>query len=201
MPDPTPVLSQERLYQLECEYMAGDFKSVSELARKYGIKENTLCVRAKREGWEEKRNQLLQKNSKKITEAIQNEANLWVNRVKERSLKDWKIIDKSIDELVGIQEDANGNVTLINGADPGAMRSYIQARKLLDDMARRCLGLQDAPKSLDLTSKGQSLGESLLSAISKIRANGGQSKISSEDVDRILEAEIIDDSDSQKPPL
>lgn len=183
MPDPTPTLTREELLKVEYDYLTGNYKSIAELARKYKVKEVTLYARIKREQWDLKRESIVKESDKKIEKGVINEAELWLKRVKERSLKDWSIIDQSIDGLV----QSTG------GVEPADLRNYIAARKLLDDMHRRALGLLDAPQSLDITSKGQSLGESLLSAIAKLRQDQSVPKITSEEVDQIIEAEIIDE--------
>lgn len=180
MPDPTPVLSQEELQKVRYQYETGNFRSVSELARQYGVKPCTLHARIKTEGWDKKRDQILQKTSLKMEKEAVNEVDSWLKRVKERTLKDWEIIDRSIDNIG-------------SEIDPETLLPFIRGRKLLDDMHRRAQGIADPTHNVDITSKGQSLGESLVSAIAKVRESESGLKITSQDVDRIIEAEIIED--------
>lgn len=183
MADGTPKTPKEVLQQVKYEYQAGTYKSVAELAERYGINQFSLHSRIKREKWDEKKEQILAIAEKNIEKAVLSEANEWINRVKTRSLKDWQIIDSSID----------GMVAAAGGVEPSDLRSYIQARKVLDDMSRRALGLADPSQNVDITSKGQSIGESLISAIAKLRETEDRPRLTEEDKRRILEAEIIDE--------
>lgn len=197
MPDGTPIKSREELLRIKYDYQSNNYKSVSELARRYGMKECTLHARIKHEGWDEEKEEWLKKASKRIEKTVVDEAGEWVQMVKSRAKKDWKVIDKSIDDLVGLQEDSHGNITIVNGADPGAMRSYAQARKCLDDMARRCLGLADAPQSVDLKSGGVSIGQSIVDAIQRLRNDPERPSLTDNDKnkirEKIREAEIINE--------
>lgn len=197
MPDGTPIKSREELLRIKYDYQTNNYKSISELARRYGMKEGTLSARIRHEKWSEEKEAWLNKASQSIAETVVSEAEEWVQMVKARAKKDWKVIDKSIDELVGLQEDAQGNIIMINGADPGAMKAYSQARKLLDDMARRCLGLADAPQSVDLKSGGVSIGQSIVDAIQRLRNDPERQQLTENDKnkirEKIREAEIIED--------
>lgn len=169
--------------QVRIDYHLGNWKSLEELANRYTINPNTLRRKVINNEWNLEREKLQSTLLTKVEVLKESEVEEWIKIVKERSKKDWEIIDSSIDGMV----DAAG------GIEPSDLRSYIQARKVLDDMARRALGLADPTHAIDITSKGQSLGESLLSAISKLRESPDKPKLSEEDKQRILEAEIIDD--------
>lgn len=175
-----PKTDVEVLLKVKCEYQAGSYKSVSELASRYGIPIKNLHSRIKREGWDIEKEELQRKVANSLEKKVIREANSWENRVEERTLKDWQIIDRSIDN---IGEEI----------DPETLLPFIRGRKILDDMNRRSRGLSDPTHSIDLTSKGQSLGESLVSAIQKARENPNPIKITSEEVQRIIEADIVEE--------
>lgn len=166
--------SQEVLEQCKYDYVNSNFKSVYELARTYSINKDSLHGRINRENWEDLRQKKLTELKRKSDKVG---VNVWVDRVKARSEKDWEIIDRSIDNIG-------------SEVDPDTMLTSVKARKILDDMVRRAYGLSD---SLDLKSGGQSLGESFASALQKLRETDKSPPLTSSDCDRILEAEIVDE--------
>lgn len=166
--------SQAVLDQVKFSYMSGDFKNISELAVRFGLNNKTLHSRIDREEWEKEREEYLRSIQKK---AVKVGVDSWVEMVKDRSKKDWDIIDRSIDNIG-------------SEVDPDTMLTSVKARKILDDMVRRSYGLSD---SLDVRSGGQSIGESLVSALQKLRETDKTPPLTNEEVDRIIEAEIIDE--------
>lgn len=198
MSETSPKTSFEVLQKVRYEYEAGTYKSISELAVRYGIDPKSLHGRMKREKWEEERNEKKRALEKLEGKSKEKQIKEWLERVHSRSLKDWKIIDKSLDELGGITENELGELVQVQGVDPDAMRAYISARKMLDDMARRALGIAEPTKSLDVTTGGKSFGESLASAIQKVRENLNTPTLSDSEFEKIIDAEIIEE-DGSKP--
>jgi hypothetical protein len=190
MPPGNPKTSQEVLIKVRYDYESGNYKSISELAEKYGINQRSLYSRMSREGWAQVKKEALVKAHHNIKKAVLSEAQKWVDMVKARAKKDFSIIDKSIDDVVSSS----------NGIEASEIRNYTQARKLLDDMARRAYGLSDPVQGVDVISKGQSVGESIISAIEKLRADSSRPKLTEEDLQRVLEAEIIDEDDAGGNP-
>lgn len=169
--------------QVQLEYEQGTFNSVKELAEKYGIKPNTLNQRIFNQKWREKAAIIHQQVSNEIKEDLiktfKTEADQWKSKVSKRMEKDWSLIDKSIDEI-------GENI------GPDDIVGYLRGRKLVDDMKRRSLGLSDPSQGLDITSKGQSIGESIVGAVAKLR-NSGTAKLDDADFEKIMEAEIVED--------
>jgi hypothetical protein len=185
--------TKETWEKLRLEYFAGTYKTLSELAEKYQVQENSLRSKISQQEWNKQKEEMQSALSNKVKEKLEMEAvdevKMWIEKVKKRTSADWNIIDRSLDNI-GSEVDAE------------ALLPYIRARKLLDDMHRRALGLSEPSQSLDLTSKGQSLGDSLVSAIAKLRAQEDRPKLTDEDKQRILEAEIVDDNScSNKPSI
>lgn len=82
---------------------------------------------------------------------------------------------------------------LLPAIDPVALDALSRSLVRINSVARESLGIPDKPTSIDLTSKNRSLGESFVSAIQKLRENPATPKLTSRDIDLVIEAGIIDD--------
>lgn len=187
MADIRRILSKEQWSKLEIDYRTGNFKSIAELAQRYGIKENTLVVNIIRRGWKEEVEKASHELSLKVTKTVINEGELYLKRSIKRVERYEKIIDVSHENL------GSKNSEGIPVLDPEAINDYTLAETRLHSWGKSCYMIPDASRSLDITSKGQSLGESLVSALAKVRASGEPSRITSEDVTRIIEADIVEE--------
>lgn len=175
--------------KIKADYIQGK-GSMSEVCQSYGVVESlkTVQIKAWKEKWTEQRKDFLDKVSQKAIKSAESEALEWQKTVSSRVKKDWKFIDKSIDMLCA--EDVEGKP--LSGIDPDAIAKYYKARKYMDDMVRRSLGLADPTTKLDLTSGGKSIGENLVEAIAALRS-ANTPKLEEEEVQRILEAEIVEE--------
>lgn len=173
--------------KIKSEYIQGH-GSVREICDKYLVGETrAIEVRASKEKWTQLREKHLNQVCEKSTEIALSEAQEWQKMVINRSKKDWKFIDKSIDLLCA--EDSTGNP--LSGIDPDAIAGYYRARKLMDDMARRAMGLSDV--NLDIKSGGKSLSESMADALEKLHALKSQDSkpLSPQEIDLVVNCEII----------
>lgn len=178
MANPTCKLNQAQLLQLRHTYELGQYTSLTDLASQFGIKVHALWARIKRQNWQDGRNKLVQKSDKIVEKLVETESKRWTDKVKERTEKDWNIIDRSIDNIG-------------SEVDPDTMLTSVRARKLLDDMHRRSLGMLEPAQLLDIQSKGQSIGESLVSAIAKLRQEKSAVQVTMEQADQLAEYEIV----------
>lgn len=176
--DKTP---QSVLDKCRYDYQIGNFKTIEELASRYGMNSVTLHGRMRREGWKEERERKLMEVEAKLCENALSEADSWLKTIRETTKKDLKILSSRL----------NLNEEQIKNLDYEELTALIRTKKVVDDMARRSLGLSD---SIDVTSKGQSLGESLVSAIQRLREDPNRPKLSEDDKRAILEAEIVDEN-------
>lgn len=169
--------------KIKADYIKGK-GSVREIAEKYGVGEEfkTLEVRASKEKWTSLRQSHLNRLCEKPLEKEISQAKEWESLVFSTSKEDFLLISESIRQL---KESGQG-------IDAEAIGGYSRARKLLDDMARRSLGLADPTSKVDVTSGGKSMGENFIEAIEALRA-ANLPKLSEEEVQRIMEAEIVDE--------
>lgn len=186
MPAGTPKTPQAILDQCKLDYLIGNWKSITELAIRHGLHPRTLCFRIKRESWEEERQRKLTEANSKIEETRESIVEKYLKKTFARAEKYERIIDASRDNLGS--KDKNGTPLL----DPDAINTYTLAEARIHELAKSALRIPDA-KSLDITTKGQSLGEDLAQAIQRLRENPSVPKLDDSDLERILEAEIIDD--------
>lgn len=178
--------SQAILDQCRYDYETGNFKSVYELAERYGINKNTLHQRVIREKWEELRLKKVKEIESKLEKKALSVGEEYLLNTFKRAKRYEKIIDSSMENLGS--KDAEGNPLL----DPDAINTFTLAETRIHELAKSALRIPDI-RNLDVTSKGQSLGESLVSAIQKLRETDKTPPLTSADCDRILEAEIVDD--------
>lgn len=167
--------------KIKADYVKGK-GSIREICESYGVEFNPIRVRAVKEGWTEQKEQFLTNIAQNSIENAQNEAKEWEKLVYSASKEDFLLISESIRQL---KESGQG-------IDAEAIGGYSRARKLLDDMARRSLGLADPTSKVDVTSGGKSMGENFIEAIEALRA-ANLPKLSEEEVQRIMEAEIVDE--------
>lgn len=178
---------QSVLDRCQFDYEIGNFKSISELARRYGIHEKTLHARIVREDWEKSRLERLSKIESKIVKKTEDIALEYLSDTFIRTKRYQKLIDVSIQNRT--KKDENGDPML----DPDDLNTYTLTEARLHEMAKSALRIPDA-KAIDITSKGQSLGESFTSALAKLRKeNAGKThELTPEDVKRLSEADIVD---------
>lgn len=170
-----PTTTKAQWEAVREDYERGEYSDLISLAERHGVDYECLRVRICRQGWsrlvQERRNIVAQG----VTLTLSQRANKWVDRVATRCEKDWELCDRSLDSIG-------------DHADPDAVLGYSRARKLLDDMVRRSLGLRD---QVDVTTGGKSIGESLVSAIGILRGQERSVRLADEDAEKIIEAEIV----------
>lgn len=161
------------------DFELGKYVSLIELSQKYGVNYQVLRNKIHKQHWKDplitKRNERLQK----IEEFKETEAQKWVKETVSRSYRYRKDIDSARSQC---GTDAAGNPLL----EPSDLKDFSAVENTMDLMARRSLGLSE---KVEVT---QQLGDSFISAISKLREDKNTPKLTSADIDRVLEAEIID---------
>ena len=181
-----PKTDQAILDRCRFDYEIGNFKSVTELAERYGINHDTLHQRIIREDWEESRLNRLKKLESKMEKIAVNVGEEYLKNTFLRIKKYEKLIDVSIQNRT--KKDEEGNPLL----DPDDLNTYTLTEARIHEVAKSALRIPDA-KAIDITSKGQSLGESFASALQKLRESGRNApRLTNEDADRIADAEIVD---------
>lgn len=178
--------SQIVIEQCKYDYITSNFKSVYELARTYGINEDTLHGRVIRENWEDLRQKKLEEIKSKMEKKASSLGEEYLLNTFKRAKRYEKLIDSSMENLGS--KDSEGNPLL----DPDAINTYTLAETRIHELAKSALRIPDI-RNLDVTSKGQSIGESLVSALQKLRETDKTPPLTNEEVDRIIEAEIIDE--------
>lgn len=170
-----PTTTKAQWEAVRMDYEGGNFSDLVELADKHGVDYECLKVRVYRNGWKKNREDRCNLVSQAVSLTVAQRASKWTDRVANRCEKDWELCDRSLDSIG-------------DHADPDAVLGYSRARKLLDDMVRRSLGLRD---QVDVTTGGKSIGESLVSAIGILRGQERSVRLADEDAEKIIEAEIV----------
>lgn len=180
----SPKHSQNKWIQCRTSYERGDFKSVRELGERFGIKEFTLHSRINREGWKEKKEQLLAKVQSTLEKQVVKELTEQESYLKRSYLRQQryeKIIDASLSQLATTPEG-------IPMAEPSDIDCLTRSENRIAELSRIALRIP-VLSSLDVITGGQSLGESFVQAIAKLRASEAP-KLTEEDLQKALEAEV-----------
>lgn len=178
--------SVETWRKVKAEFQAGSYLSLKALAKKYGINPITLNTRMNREKWNEEQRSLQNKVEAVIERKVLKEVDLasdYLAKSFERTKRYEKLVDAS-QEYFG-SKTADGTALL----DPDALDSYSKTESRIHEWAKSCLRIIPVSQ-VDHTSNGESLGQSFISAIAKLRGNPESPKLSDQDLGRVLEAEV-----------
>jgi len=122
--------------KLKQQYLQGGL-SIAELAKQHGINRRTLAVRATKDGWWKKRQQLHENVEAKMlataVKGIEARASAWADEQFARCMKLREKITESMDQIGG-------------PIDPLALDQLTKAEMRVDDMGRRSLGMTDPKK-------------------------------------------------------
>lgn len=166
------------------DYEAGDYKNLLELAKKHNLNYQALRDKIYREDWKSKvstrNNAILQK----VGETKEELAKEYLLSTFRRAKRYEKLIDASIEQ----QSTSNDGTPLL---DVEAIEGYTRAEQRIHELAKSALRIPDA-KQIDVTSQGQSLGDSFISAIEKLRASNDRPKLTDADLKQVLNAEIVE---------
>lgn len=177
----SPKTNQIDLERCKIDYVNSNWKSITELSRRYNIKRSSLDTRIINEKWEDERQSNLVKLRKTFEQKKVNIGEEYLKKTFLRAEKWTNLIDKSLEQSAELLEPDQLN-----------QLSLVEART--HELAKSALRISDH-KTLDVTSKGQSIGESIFSALDKIRATDKTPELTEADCDRILECEIVDEKD------
>ncbi|MEI6876312.1 MAG: hypothetical protein WCL50_14415 [Spirochaetota bacterium] len=114
---------------LKAEYLKGE--TALALATKHGINVETIWAHSKRHKWRAEQAGIARRVSGRVVEELVDEATAWVKDIKAACRGDMARLE-----------------TLIIEQDPQMMRALVAARKQIDDIMRRALGLPDAPQEV-----------------------------------------------------
>lgn len=182
----SPKYTHETWLKVRCDYEAGNYTSQQELAERYGINAQTLRNRIINQKW----NQIKQESERllldRVGEIKESEAEKYLKRTAKRMLRYEKIIDVSQKQLAN---DVENGIPIM---DSEALNDYTLAESRIHEIAKSALRIPDVRQGIDITSKGQSLGESLVSAIAKLRDNQELPVLSDSEKQKIREADIVE---------
>lgn len=153
--------------------------TLHELAERFGVGKKAVEMRCYREGWKREMKEVCRMVKEKVAEQSASEATKWVQDSIRRAYRYRADIDASR-EQGGMAPDGRALM------DSDVMLQYAGVELKMDEMARRSLGLSE---KVEVT---QQLGDSFISAISKLRADPSTPVLSSEDVSRVIDAPQID---------
>lgn len=175
----SPIKGTGLWLEIKTCYQNGE-GTLHELAERFQVGKKAVEARCYREGWKREMQEVCMMIKEKVAEKSASEATKWVSETIARSYRYRRDLDASRSQC---GNDGQGNALI----DSDVMRDYVSSENTIDVMCRRSLGLSE---KVEVT---QQLGDSFISAISKLRADPSTPVLSSQDIDRVLEAEIIPD--------
>lgn len=185
----SPATDYATLALCKTDYVNGLCKSIAELAVKYGINENTLNSRICREKWQQLRESKIKQLEAKIEVKTQSLGEIYLENTIRRMKRYEKIIEVSQEQLSSKNEDGIPVLT------PDDINTYTLSEQRINAMSMSAHRIPVAT-SVDVTTKGQSIGESLVTAIAKLRNSGKCIDITMEQAKQISQLEVIEDSPS-----
>lgn len=181
----SPKHSQATWAKVKMEFEDGSYTSLAELSRKYGINPITLRTRMVREQWNERQRALQSKVEQKIEEVKVDIGKEYLLNSFSRSKKYEKIIDASLAQL-------GANAEGIPLVEPSDLDAFTRSELRIHELAKSALRIPTVA-SVDLTTKGLSFGESIVTAIRKLRENPSQIvDITPEQIAMVKDMEVVD---------
>ncbi len=178
--------TKEHWERVRVDFDTGNYKTISELACRHGMTRKDLDNRMYNERWNDKREIKYKEVLGNVSKIKEDLASAYLKRAAKRFERYEKLIDVSQEQLGS--RDAKGNPVL----DPDSIGTYTMAEARVHEMMKSALRIPDV-KNLDITSKGQSIGESIAGAIEKLRNDPNRPVHSLEDEQMLIEAEIVED--------
>lgn len=164
------------------EYEIGNYKTLKELAERCKVDYQCLRQRIYTERWKDA---LLTRNDK-VLQSMQEVKEDLASQYLSRTFKRAEKYEKMIEASQAMQSTTNEGVPLL---DVDAIVAYSKAELNIHALAKSALRISD---KVDVTSGGQSIGDSFVTAIQKLREDANTPKLTSEQVTQVIEAEIID---------
>lgn len=182
----SPKTSRSTWDSIKREFELGSYLSLQELSDKYKVNPVTLRTRMFREKWNQKQRTL----QNKVELVIENKLLKEANEVKsylassfERAKRYEKIADASIAQAATNEE----GIPLV---DPSMLDEVTRSLLRLHELAKSSLRLPSV--EMDIKSNGQSLGESFVQAIAKLRESKDAPRLNSSDLSKALDADIVE---------
>lgn len=170
--------------QVRDDYDQGNYKTLVELAERHGVKPKDVFNRVQR-SWKqelEERKAIVSRNVDALKEDL---AKDYLSSTFKRAKRYEKLIDLSQEQLA-----AASGVEGLPILDPDALLAYSKVEATVHGIAKSALRISD---KVDLTTGGQTIGDSFVTAIQKLREDANTPKLTSAQIDSVLEAEIIPD--------
>ncbi len=173
----TLVVDPAVVAKIKSDYILGKGRSIRETSESLGVKDanqiKALSVRATTEKWSTLRQRHLELLVQKPIEQAENQALVWQNKVFKASERDLEAINLSL----------STRIDPVKGIDGAQLGEYVRARKLVDDMARRSLGLSDPVQGHTVEMSGQPMQQFILNVLQVVGDGLASGKISSKDID------------------
>lgn len=186
-PKNSPKTSKETWLKIKVEFESGTYKSQRELALKYGVPYESFRNKICREKWNARQITLQNKVSQRIEEKTLkavDKVQSYLSSAYERGLRYEKLIDAS-------QSQAATNNEGVAILDVEELEAYSRTEIRIHELIKSSLRV--APPSLEVRSGGLSIGESIVTALEKLRASGSTLELPEGLVERVIEMEIIPD--------
>lgn len=147
--------------KIKAAYQRGE-GSCRELAIDFGVNQDTLSNRCKREKWRSEITELKQKVAEKVVENLVDRATQWVEDTITRGQRARTIIDATIEQYA---TDDKGR-PVIEMPDVSTM---LHAEQKADDLTRRALGLKDEVEVNHKGSVGMVLSKEVLEELEQVK--------------------------------
>ena len=167
--------------RVKLDYRAGNWKTLKDLSDKHGVNYSLLRNRVYGQ-WKQELDAVTHKVMQKMDEVKVDLGKEYLVSSFKRAKRYEAIIDKSQEML---STDNSGTPLL----DVDAIVAYSKAELNIHALAKSALRISD---KFDVTSNNQSIGDSFVTAIAKLREDKSTPVLTSSQIDQVLEAELID---------
>jgi len=164
------------------DYELGNFKTLKELSERHSVGYSALRQRIYDEKWREK----FRLRTDRVLQVIEEKKLSRVDSYLEKTFKRAEKYEKMIEAS---QSQASLTNEGIPQLDVDELLSYTKAELNIHALAKSALRISD---KIDVTSGGQNIGESFVSAIQKLRGEQGAPQLTEKDLGAVMEAEVVE---------
>lgn len=153
--------------KIKAAYQRGE-GSIRELAERFGVADHKLEKISAKEKWVIEKAEISGKVAEKVVNELAVQATAWVKETLERCSRYRRMIDSAINQAAAGDEAAPA-------IDAQALDNLMKSEKRVDDMARRALGLSDAPQTHSVNGQiGFVFDENFQRKVSEAWGTGGE---------------------------
>lgn len=184
-------VSKETWLRIQADYESGNYKSLAELAGRYGVEGGALEMRVSRGKWYERQRSLRCKVLEGVGKVAETEVQKYLAKAFKRSERLEQLIDSSIE-----QQPTNAKGLPL--VDTDQIDQITRAELRIHELAKSALRIVDS-KNVDVTSGGQSIAANFTEAVKKLRemaATEALPELTDEEIEKLKDCRIEGEGES-----